>query len=492
MRRGITLDETGIALDAQIGWATALPVLALVALGLAAWAAYRRRVRGHDWLARTKAWADARLARWGMGPVPAALVAVGSLVAAVWLALLLVALFGMVWVPVTLALGEPLSEAGELRWYLLTFTALTAALGALVALPFTVLRTWFNARQTDFNARQTETAKQSHITDQINKAVEALGAEKEVSRIGRVLALDTPDGPDTRIEWQGHPVTLAEGESVATVGEWKAIEETVRNTEVRIGGIYALERIAQDSLRDHVQIMEILTAYIRENAPARGLAPLVPALDALPDDAPAEDRAAHVRAVKERAERIEQAAGVLEADTVIQAAIQVIARREPEQKDKEKADTRYGKGGYRLDLRGTDLRAVDISGLDLSRARLTGAHLERAVLDDAHLEGARLSIAHLEGADLGGAHLEGARLVRAHLEGATFTGAVVQYAAVKSSDLSTTILDQDQVNATVGDGSVTDAMLPPGVTRPAHWPQADLALPDFHAEWQKWQSDPDG
>jgi hypothetical protein len=36
--------------------------------------------------------------------------------------------------------------------------------------------------------------------------------------------------------------------------------------EVRLGAIYALERIARDSERDHWPIMEILTAYVRENA----------------------------------------------------------------------------------------------------------------------------------------------------------------------------------------------------------------------------------
>src|SRR5712691_8827678 len=39
------------------------------------------------------------------------------------------------------------------------------------------------------------------------------------------------------------------------------------NLEVRLGGIYALERIARDSPRDHWTIMEILTAYVRQNAP---------------------------------------------------------------------------------------------------------------------------------------------------------------------------------------------------------------------------------
>src|SRR5918998_1171927 len=39
--------------------------------------------------------------------------------------------------------------------------------------------------------------------------------------------------------------------------------------EIRLGGIYALERIARDSPeRDYQTIVEILTAYIRENAPA--------------------------------------------------------------------------------------------------------------------------------------------------------------------------------------------------------------------------------
>jgi hypothetical protein len=36
---------------------------------------------------------------------------------------------------------------------------------------------------------------------------------------------------------------------------------------VRLGGIYALERIAIDSPKDHWQIMEVLTAYVRDNAP---------------------------------------------------------------------------------------------------------------------------------------------------------------------------------------------------------------------------------
>jgi hypothetical protein len=35
--------------------------------------------------------------------------------------------------------------------------------------------------------------------------------------------------------------------------------------DIRLGGIYSLERIATDSTRDHPTIMEVLTAFIREH-----------------------------------------------------------------------------------------------------------------------------------------------------------------------------------------------------------------------------------
>ncbi len=45
----------------------------------------------------------------------------------------------------------------------------------------------------------------------------------------------------------------------------KAIEQLGSSKlEVRIGGIYALERIARDSARDHGPIMSVLTAFVRE------------------------------------------------------------------------------------------------------------------------------------------------------------------------------------------------------------------------------------
>jgi hypothetical protein len=47
----------------------------------------------------------------------------------------------------------------------------------------------------------------------------------------------------------------------------KAIEQLgSKELDVRIGGIYALERVARDSAKDHPTVMEVLTAFIREHS----------------------------------------------------------------------------------------------------------------------------------------------------------------------------------------------------------------------------------
>jgi hypothetical protein len=47
----------------------------------------------------------------------------------------------------------------------------------------------------------------------------------------------------------------------------KAIEQLGSGKlDVRIGGIYALERIAHDSPRDHPAVLEVLAAFVREHS----------------------------------------------------------------------------------------------------------------------------------------------------------------------------------------------------------------------------------
>jgi hypothetical protein len=47
------------------------------------------------------------------------------------------------------------------------------------------------------------------------------------------------------------------------------IENGQKLFEIRVGGIYALERIARESEEDYEPIMEVLTAYVRQNAPLK-------------------------------------------------------------------------------------------------------------------------------------------------------------------------------------------------------------------------------
>jgi Pentapeptide repeats (8 copies) len=166
--------------------------------------------------------------------------------------------------------------------------------------------------------------------------------------------------------------------------------------EVRLGGIYALERIARDSARDHGPIMEVLTAYIRENAPAERMVPA----------------------------RVKKGEKSLKLATDIQAVLTVLGRRTPR------------RGEVPLNLAETNLQGANLGGLNLQGAilwdvNLQGAHLaetdlQGAILWDANLQGAQLDGVNLQGANLGGANLQGANLKGINLRGANVRGANLQ------------------------------------------------------------------
>ena len=195
--------------------------------------------------------------------------------------------------------------------------------------------------------------------------------------------------------------------------------------QIRLGGIYALERIAQDSERDHWTVMETLCAFARERTQAPRLAPGS-------QESPAGEENEHAKPT------------FLPPETDVQAALTVIGRRSKERRKWEKKENK------RLDARGAHLEKADFARAHWEGADLRGTHLEGAILQGAHLEGTDLWGAHLEGTDLRRAHLEGANLWLAHLEGADlrFTEGLTQ----ERIDLA--IIDED-------------TRLPQGVTRPA-------------------------
>jgi uncharacterized protein YjbI with pentapeptide repeats len=193
--------------------------------------------------------------------------------------------------------------------------------------------------------------------------------------------------------------------------------------DARIGGIYALERVAQDSAADHPTVMEVLGAFIREHS-HEGWP--TPATDELGADA-------------------------LDHTTRpdVQAALTVIGRRDRRQ-DRRPIDF------IGADLTGADLTRANLTGANLTGANLTGADLtENAKLRGADLTGAKLRGADLTGADLTEkANLRGADLTGAKLRGADLTGANLNHATLKDVDLRDANLTDAKLIAAILTGAL--------------------------------------
>ena len=180
--------------------------------------------------------------------------------------------------------------------------------------------------------------------------------------------------------------------------------------DVVLGGIYALERIARDSKDDHPQVVEVLTAYVREHAPYR------------PDTGPVGATTSGEQGQGDESATPDDLADLPRPRlaTDVQAAMTVLARR----------DISQDRPNSRLRLLLTDLRELRLDaeeGGHLEGAYLYGARLQRANLMGVHLEGADFSQAHLEGAYLSGAHLGAAEFYGAHLEGAELVRGLFDY-----------------------------------------------------------------
>jgi len=174
------------------------------------------------------------------------------------------------------------------------------------------------------------------------------------------------------------------------------------NRSVRLGGIYALERIAKDSDRDFETVMETLAAYVREQAPLGAEEAEMPVLP--------------------NSGKTPTVAGD------ITAALIVLTRTIDEEHGLRKSINR-------IDLRHTNLSGLDLpqsnfSGFDLSNARLAGAKLYRSDFSNCLLRGA-----DFEGANLLEARLTNAFLIEASLVSALLDSADLANAWLNHSDL---------------------------------------------------------
>ncbi len=294
-------------------------------------------------------------------------------------------------------------------------TLLQAASGLVVVggLLFTGAGLVYTARTLDVSARTLDATREGQITDRYTKAVEQLGSSK---------------------------------------------------VDVRLGGIYALERLTGDSGRDRFSIEQVITAYVRVHAhPPRSevvkgqaLVDVAAALDVLSGLDPRRSylrrfdltgvdlhglnlARADLRGAALRGANLDGA--VFNRGKVADQPGSIESRRSEDPYvpyypavDMTGADLRGAA------LRGADLRDVVLTGADLRRAHAEGANLASTLLRDAkvsgvYLLGADMRKADLRAADLSYSDLSEVDLTGADLRGANLTGADLEDANVADADL---------------------------------------------------------
>ena len=213
---------------------------------------------------------------------------------------------------------------------------------------------------------------------------------------------------------------------------------------VRLGGIYALERIARDSAEDHWPVMQVLMDCV----------PRRPSQDKQPVGDPSG----------------------LSMPADVQAILTVLGR----------LNTKHAEPGRRLNLRKVDLRGADLRKVNFREAILIEADLCEALLVCANLQGANLGLADLRCTILKNANLRGAGLALADFRGADLTGADLQKAGLEGANFQwgPLRLTTEGIQGTTPTNpsrrtQLNGADLKGATLRYAHFQGADLTNADF-------------
>lgn len=161
---------------------------------------------------------------------------------------------------------------------------------------------------------------------------------------------------------------------------YKAVELLEsETTDVRMGALFALERIGQDSDRDYHQVMFIIAAYVRQRAGLR-------------DDQFLEPRSSSHPVTED-----------------IQCALTILGRR--------------SKTHLTIEELPIDLSETDLTKAKLHNANFAGTLFRGCILNESTFDGGTF-----EGADFSGADAIGARFDRCFLSEADFRGANLSHA----------------------------------------------------------------
>jgi len=232
--------------------------------------------------------------------------------------------------------------------------------------------------------------------------------------------------------------------------------------DIRLGGIYALQRVAHDSPRDAGPILDILSAFVREHTPmdrpcregphgdrmCTDTQSILAILSDLRGSVSGND-SLDLESVSRRDVSLPYSRldGALFTGDDLSGAVLTGARLVQASFAHTTLRTADLEGAF---LEGANFDSANVTGARLNRARLDGAYMGASILRDAkmrsvHLEKATLDGAHLENADLCQAHargvsMNGAYLTGSSLQGADLSDASFQYSSFKGADLEGTDL----------------------------------------------------
>ena len=278
-----------------------------------------------------------------------------------------------------------------------TIRNIILAAAAVIALPLAVWRSRVAERQADAAQRQSETAQRGLLNERYQKGAEMLGSA--------VLS-------------------------------------------VRLGGIVALERLAEDHPAEFRHVaFKLLIEFVRTPPALQQAQPKV------------WDGWLQLERPATRQD--------------VQAAVKVIARLEQLPRIGDATGLQF-----LLDLRGAQLCGVDLRGLRLSRATLENANLMFATLENMDLTGAQLQWANcrqtrFERADLSGAHMSDADFSGVRARGCKFRGAM----------MPATMVDADLEKADLTEATFPNTDLTGAKFRAANLTGADLRGWIYWIDW---------
>ncbi len=297
-------------------------------------------------------------------------------------------------------------------------------------------------------------------------------------------------------------ITESIGQAITQIGE---VNVDKPNIEVRLGGLYSLQRIMQDSSRDEESLAKIFYAYVRENTK---IDKTEQAENTTPP--PREDVQAALDIINQFSKIWRQEGrkilsdsrlnfsrtnfsgysftdmdfshAILEGATLSNASLINIKFFKAKLMNADLSNAKLMKANLsNADLTRADLTSADLTNANLFKARLWRANLPNARLIkvnlsgvdliNANLSGVNLATANLSGADFSWADLSGANLSGANLSGTDLYDANLEGANFSGVDLTKIRwLTQKNINKAKGDKKTK---LPDDIIRPESWDKED-------------------